>query len=180
MVITPSAETFSMASAISWPITGSPAETVPTRAISLLPFTFWLLAAKASTALFTAFCIPRFTSMGLAPAATFFMPSVTRACARTVAVVVPSPAASLVRVATSRTSCAPMFSKASFSSISLAMVTPSLVMRGLPNFLPSTTLRPLGPRVVFTVLASVSIPAQSALRASSPCLICFAIIIAPL
>ena len=42
--------------------------------------------------------------MGLAPAATFFMPSLTMACARTVAVVVPSPAASLVLVATSFTS----------------------------------------------------------------------------
>ena len=38
------------------------------------------------------------------------------------------------------------------------------------------TLRPLGPRVIFTVFARVSIPAHSALRASSPCLICFAII----
>src|SRR5579864_3936505 len=33
------------------------------------------------------------------------------ACARTVAVVVPSPATSLVLLATSRTICAPMFSK---------------------------------------------------------------------
>ena len=47
-----------------------------------------------------------------------------------------------------------MFSKGSSSSISLAMVTPSLVMRGAPNFFSKTTLRPLGPRVIFTVSAS--------------------------
>ena len=166
-----------MASAISLPISGSPAEMVPTRAISSLPLTCSLPALMASTAAETAFCIPRLMSMGLAPAATFFMPSVTSAWASTVAVVVPSPAASLVRVATSRTSCAPMFSNGSLTSISLAMVTPSLVMTGLPNFLPSTTLRPLGPSVILTVSASVSIPAHSALRASSPCLIIFAIIL---
>jgi hypothetical protein len=176
MVMTPSEVTFSIASAIRRPISGSPAEMVPTRAISLLSLTFWLWALMVSTALATALLMPRRISMGLAPAVTFFMPSVTMACARTVAVVVPSPAASLVLVATSRTSCAPMFSNSSFSSISLAMVTPSLVMTGAPNFLPSTTLRPLGPRVIFTVFARVSIPAHSALRASSPCLICFAII----
>ena len=175
MVMTPSEVTFSIASAIRRPISGSPAEMVPTRAISLLSLTFWLWALMVSTALATALLIPRRISMGLAPAVTFFMPSVTMACARTVAVVVPSPAASLVLVATSRTSCAPMFSNSSFSSISFAMVTPSLVMTGAPNFLLSTTLRPLGPRVILTVSARVSIPAHSALRASSPCLICLAI-----
>ena len=40
---------------------------------------------------------------GLAPAATFFNPSLTIACAKTVAVVVPSPAKSLVLEATSLT-----------------------------------------------------------------------------
>jgi hypothetical protein len=38
-----------------------------------------------------------------------------------------------------------MFSNLSFSSISLATVTPSLVMRGAPNDLSMTTLRPFGP-----------------------------------
>ena len=55
------------------------------------------------------------------------------AWASTVAVVVPSPASSLVREATSFTICAPMFSNLSDSSISLATVTPSLVMRGAPK-----------------------------------------------
>ena len=59
--------------------------------------------------------------------------------------VVPSPATSLVLVATSLTSWAPMFSKGSSSSTSRAMVTPSLVMVGAPNFFSITTLRPLGP-----------------------------------
>ncbi len=58
----------------------------------------------------TALSMPRFNSIGLAPAATFFMPCSTIASARTVAVVVPSPATSLVLLATSRTSWAPMFS----------------------------------------------------------------------
>src|SRR5215510_636367 len=57
------------------------------------------------------------------------------ACASTVAVVVPSPAVSDVLLATSRTICAPMFSSGSFSSISFATVTPSLVIVGEPNFL---------------------------------------------
>ena len=39
---------------------------------------------------------------------------------------------------------------------------------GAPYFLPRTTLRPLGPRVTLTVLASWSMPDCSFLRASSP------------
>ena len=50
-----------------------------------------------------------------------------------VAVVVPSPASSLVFDATSRTIWAPMFMNLSSSSISLATVTPSLVVRGAPK-----------------------------------------------
>src|SRR5271168_4794994 len=70
-----------------------------------------------------------------------------------VAVVVPSPATSEVFEATSRTIWAPMFSSGSASSISLATVTPSLVMFGPPNFFSRTTLRPLGPRVTLTASA---------------------------
>src|SRR5690606_30340159 len=72
------------------------------------------------------------------------------ACARTVAVVVPSPATSDVLLATSFTICAPMFSSGSFSSISFATVTPSLVMVGDPNFLSRITFRPRGPSVTLT------------------------------
>src|SRR5215207_3946373 len=111
--------------------------------------------------------MPRCKAIGLAPAATFFTPSRKIACARTVAVVVPSPALSLVLTATSRTICAPMFSYLFFSSISLATVTPSLVITGEPNFLPRTTFRPFGPNVTRTTLASTSTPCNIALRASS-------------
>ena len=76
---------------------------------------------------------------------TLRMPCWTIARASTVAVVVPSPATSFVLVATSLASWAPMFSHGSSSSISLAIVTPSLVMVGAPHFLSRTTLRPLRP-----------------------------------
>ena len=168
MVMTRSLPTFSMASAISLPMVSSPEDTVPTRAMAAESDTGTELALMASTATATALSMPRLRSIGFMPAATNFMPSSMMACASRVAVVVPSPATSLVLVATSRMSCAPMFSKASSSSTSLAMVTPSLVMRGAPYFLPRTTLRPLGPRVTLTVLASWSMPDCSFLRASSP------------
>src|SRR5258705_2991694 len=117
--------------------------------------------------------MPRCRDIGFAPAATFFTPSLKIACARTVAVVVPSPALSLVLTATSRTICAPMFSYLSLSSISLATVTPSLVIVGLPNFLSMTTLRPFGPSVAFTAAAMMVTPLSSALLASSSNLSCF-------
>ena len=50
--------------------------------------------------------------------------------------------------------------------ISRAMVTPSLVIVGAPNFLSRTTYRPLGPSVTLTALATASTPASRALRAS--------------
>ncbi len=111
--------------------------------------------------------MPRFRDIGLAPAATLRRPSLTMAWARTVAVVVPSPATSSVFLATSLTSSAPIFSCGSSSSISLAMETPSLVIVGAPHFFSRTTLRPLGPRVILTALASLSIPRSRARRASS-------------
>src|SRR5450759_4938317 len=101
-------------------------------------------------------------------AGTALAPSRTMACASTVAVVVPSPAMSLVLLATSRTICAPMFSNLSASSISLATVTPSLVMRGAPKLLSMRTLRPLGPSVTFTASARMSTPRIMRSRASPP------------
>ena len=132
-VITPSLPTFCIASAICRPISVSPfAAIAPTWPISSVPETVRDCALMSSTTMATAFSMPRFRSIGFMPAATDFMPSLTIAWARTVAVVVPSPATSLVRLATSRTICAPMFSNLSSSSMSLATVTPSLVMRGAP------------------------------------------------
>src|SRR5258708_1951764 len=51
-----------------------------------------------------------------------------------------------------------MFSNLSASSISFATVTPSLVIRGAPNDLSRTTLRPLGPTPTLTPFATTSTP----------------------
>src|SRR5499426_1857788 len=173
-VITPSLPTFSIASAMRLPMVLSLlAAMVATCAISFLSLVDLLSFLSSSTTASTAVSIPRFSPIGLAPAVTFFRPSRKIACASTVAVVVPSPATSEVFDATSLTICAPMFSYLSLSSISLATVTPSLVIVGLPNFLSMTTLRPLGPRVAFTAAAMTVTPLSSELLASSSNLSCF-------
>ena len=154
MVITPSLETFSIASATISPTASSAAEIAATLAMLGRPSIGWLIFWIASTAASVAFFIPFLKTIGFAPAARFFIPSLIIACARTVAVVVPSPATSLVLVATSFTSCAPMFSNGSSSSISFAIVTPSLVISGAPKDLSRTTLRPFGPIVTRTVSAN--------------------------
>src|SRR6187401_3158621 len=167
-VITPSLPTFCMALARKLPISLSPlAEMVPTWAISSFEVTFFELAFRCSTMASTARSTPRFKSIGFMPAATALEPSLTIEAASTVAVVVPSPAKSDDFEATSRTICAPIFSNLSSSSISLATVTPSLVMRGAPNDLSSTTLRPFGPSVTLTALARMSTPRSMRSRAST-------------
>ena len=141
------------------PISTSPfAAIAPTCAVSAGVVIFLVLFFSSSTTAATALSMPRLRSIGFMPAATALAPSRTIAWASTVAVVVPSPAMSLVLEATSRTICAPMFSNLSKSSISLATVTPSLVIRGAPKLLSSTTLRPLGPSVTFTASARMSTP----------------------
>ena len=124
----------------------------------------------------TALSMPLFKSIGFAPAATFLSPAVIIACASTVAVVVPSPAISAVLEATSFTICAPIFSMGSFNSISLATVTPSLVICGAPNFFPITTFRPFGPKVTLTAFAKASTPAFSFSLASMSNKISFAML----
>src|SRR5690606_10768550 len=167
-VITPSLPTFCIALAIMSPISRSPlAEIVPTWAISSLPLIFFDRFFRSSTTVETARSMPRFRSIGFMPAATALAPSRTIAWARTVAVVVPSPAVSLVFEATSRTIWAPMFSNLSASSISFATVTPSLEMRGAPKDLSITTLRPFGPSVTFTASARMSTPRSMRWRASA-------------
>ena len=178
-VMTPSLPTFSIASAISWPISGSAAETLATCAMLswlLTVFADFLICATAAS---PAPWMPFFRTIGFAPAATFLKPSLMMICASRVAVVVPSPATSLVLVATSLTSCAPMFSTLSSSSISFAMVTPSLVISGAPYCLSSRTLRPLGPSVILTVFASLSTPVSSFFLASSLYVSSFAIFMPP-
>src|SRR6476660_7716430 len=165
--MTPSLPTFCIASAIILPIDLSPLAAIePTCATSDDSLIFFERLAMSFTASVTARSTPRLRSIGFMPAATSFAPSRTIAWARTVAVVVPSPAWSLVFDATSRTICAPIFSNLSSSSISLATVTPSLVMRGAPKLFSITTLRPFGPSVTFTALASVSTPRSKRSRAS--------------
>src|SRR5207245_2434431 len=127
---TPSFPTFSIASAITSPISRSREEIVATRATSSLPEISFDCSFRFSTTFSTDFSIPRLSAIGFAPAATFFSPSRTIAWARTVAVVVPSPATSFVDVATSRTSCAPWFSKTSSTSILRAIVPPSFRLVG--------------------------------------------------
>ena len=138
--------------------------------------TFLARLSMSLTTALTARSMPRFRSMGFMPAATDLAPSRTIEAASTVAVVVPSPARSLVFAATSRSICAPIFSNLSLSSISLATVTPSLVIRGAPKLLSRTTLRPLGPSVTFTASARISTPRRIRSRASRENLTSFAAI----
>src|SRR5205085_8372304 len=165
-VITPSLPTLSIALLMMSPMVESPlAEMVPTWAISLGSLVDLLSFFSSATTASTALSMPRLISMGLFPAATSLAPSRKIAWARTVAVVVPSPATSEVLDATSFTICAPMFSNLFSSSISLATVTPSLVMVGEPNDFSITTFRPLGPSVTLTASASVLTPLRIASRA---------------
>ena len=175
-VMTPSRPTCSIASAIRSPMVASCAEMVATWAMSLRLATSTALPSSASLIAARPASMPRLRPVGLAPAATLRRPSRTIAWASTVAVVVPSPATSLVFVATSLTSCAPRFSYGLVSSISLAIVTPSLVIVGAPNFLSRTTLRPSGPRVTLTASASALTPCSSRCRASSEKLRIFAML----
>src|SRR6266545_3769748 len=177
-VMTPSLPTFSMASAIRVPIVLSLlAAMEATWAISFLSLVDLDIFFNSSTTTSTALSMPRLSPIGLAPAVTFLRPSRTMAWANTVAVVVPSPAMSEVLEATSLIIWAPMFSKGSLSSISLATVTPSLVMVGLPYFLSMTTLRPLGPMVALTAEAMMLIPRSRAARPSSLNRICFGMLV---
>ena len=166
-VTTPSLPTLSMASAMISPMTESPAEIEAVAAICSLVSTGTAIFSSASVTAAEALSIPRFSEIGSAPAATLRRPSFTSAWASTVAVVVPSPATSSVFLATSLTSSAPILSRGSLSSISLAIETPSLVMVGAPHFFSRTTLRPRGPRVTFTVSARMFSPRSSPRRASS-------------
>ena len=167
-VITPSFPTFWRASASKLPIARSLLALIaPTCATSSGRSTFFAISINRPTAAATAFSMPRRTAIGLLPAATMRVPSRKIARASTVAVVVPSPAKSDVLEATSFTSFAPMFSKASSKSTSLLTVTPSLVTVGPPNDLSMMTLRPVGPMVTATAAASFSTPFSSLARALS-------------
>ena len=142
------------------------AEIVPTWAISCVSRVDFDIFVSSPLIDATAASIPRLMSIGFIPATTSLLPSRRIAWARTVAVVVPSPATSEVLLATSFTICAPMFSNLSSSSMSFATVTPSFVTVGEPKLLSSTTLRPFGPSVTRTAFASWLTPLSIFDRAS--------------
>ena len=75
IVITPSLETFSIASATISPTDSSAAEIAATFAICAFPEIGWLILAISSTAASDAFFIPFLKTIGFAPAARFFIPS---------------------------------------------------------------------------------------------------------
>ena len=79
MVMTPSLETFSIASATMVPTSSSEAEMAATLAICSLPLIGLLIFLIASTAASVAFFIPFLRTIGFAPAARFFIPSFTMA-----------------------------------------------------------------------------------------------------
>lgn len=148
-VIVPCSPTLSISVAIKSPIYLSPfADIVATLDIIALVLTYFDLPLRSLTTASTARLIPLLRSIGFIPAATLLTPSRNIALAKTVAVVVPSPASSLVLEATDLTKLAPMFSNLLENSIALATVTPSLVILGAPKAWSITTLRPLGPNVV--------------------------------
>ena len=100
-----------MASAKSSPISMSLLAAMDaTCAISFLPLTGIDISLSLAEISATAFSMPIFNCTGLTPETTARSPSLKTASASTVAVVVPSPATSLVLLATSRTIRAPMFS----------------------------------------------------------------------
>ncbi len=177
MVITPSLPTLIKASASTAPTVGSllPA-IVATCMISFLFFSLIEVAILpiAATTASAAFWTPRDSDIGSAPPAIIFRPSRKMASAKTVAVVVPSPAILLVLDAASLTSCAPRFSWGSSRLISSATVTPSLVILAAPQPLSKTAFRPRGPSVVITALASLLTPTANGCRASSSYTISFA------
>gem|GEM_PF-2051040 len=89
----------------------------------------------------------------------YLSPSLAIASASTVAVVVPSPAASFVFEAASLMIEAQIFSNLSSSSISFATVTPSLVTVGPPYDFSRITFLHLGHIVTLTASAIIFIPA---------------------
>ena len=110
-MMTPSLPTLSNASAMSSPIVASWAEM--RRDVGDLVLAVdraGVARAGWSLTALTALSMPRLSAAAAAPAATLRRPSLTMAWASTVAVVVPSPATSLVLVATSLASWAPRFS----------------------------------------------------------------------
>mmetsp|Transcript_94599 Transcript_94599/g.271342 ORF Transcript_94599/g.271342 Transcript_94599/m.271342 type:complete len:237 (+) Transcript_94599:1128-1838(+) len=170
-VMVPSLPTFSKAAVIMSPICLSPfAAMVATLRMLSGESIMIACAARSSKTAFVAASMPLLISMGFIPAATALQPSRKMARASTVAVVVPSPAWSLVLLATVFTNCAPMLIMGhAFKSMDLATVTPSLVTFGAPQDCSMTTFLPFGPMVTATASAKRLQPSSIKARASLPC-----------
>ena len=166
--MTPSLPTRSIARAMRSPTSRSPfADTVPTCATSSWPWTFRLILLSSVTTAAVAISMPRRTSMGFIPAATAFVPSRTIDCASTVAVV-RSVASDIIGLAghLAHHLGAHVFETCPKARFLLRRSRRPWVVRGAPNDLSSTTLRPLGPRVTLTALARTSTPRSMRSRAS--------------
>mmetsp|Transcript_36278 Transcript_36278/g.79184 ORF Transcript_36278/g.79184 Transcript_36278/m.79184 type:complete len:254 (+) Transcript_36278:1159-1920(+) len=175
-VMVPSLPTFSKASVIISPIFSSPLEAIVATLLMLAGESIMVACTdKSSSTIFTAWSMPRLRSIGFMPAATALQPSRKIARAKTVAVVVPSPATSFALLATVFTSCDPTLTMGeALSSTALATVTPSFVTLGAPKDCSMTTFRPLGPIVTATASASLLQPSSISARASAPCLMSLA------
>mmetsp|Transcript_125398 Transcript_125398/g.297737 ORF Transcript_125398/g.297737 Transcript_125398/m.297737 type:complete len:222 (-) Transcript_125398:19-684(-) len=169
-VMVPSLPTFSKASVIILPMCSSPLAAMVATLLILSGVSImvaWL--ERSSKTIFAAWSMPRLMSIGFIPAATALQPSLKMARARTVAVVVPSPATSFVLLATVFTSCAPtLIIGLDFKSIDLATVTPSFVTFGAPKDCSITTFLPFGPMVTATASAKRLQPSSIKARASLP------------
>ena len=130
---------------------------------------------RDSTTDFTALSIPLFISTAFSPLSKDLRPNLTISLAKSVDVVVPSPALSAVLIAACFTNWTPVSSIGSLKSMFLATVTPSLVdLTTSPGF-EITTFLPLGPKVQTTESAKVSIPLTNLSLPSFPNSIIFAI-----
>ena len=122
---------------------------------------------SSSTTTSTALSIPLFSSVGLFPFLIYCWAASKIALVRTVDVVVPSPASTLVLADACLTICAAAFSTGSSRSTNFATVTPSLVIIGILPFSCKITFRPLGPRVDATLSAKTLTPFKILLCSSS-------------
>ena len=163
----PSAPTRPSASATSRPSAGSVAAMVATASSWAWPESGLAERRSASAITPAARSMPATRSTGLVSESSTFSPSWISALARTVAVVVPSPATSLVCLETSRTTWAPMFSNRHGNSTSSAMLTPSRETIGVPIGRSMIAFMPLGPSVPCTASVSLATPRPRAARASA-------------
>ncbi len=155
-----------MPSATTFPISSFCAEMVATCSSSLSSLTGIAIRSSSLVMALTAFSMPIRRLMEDAPATMFLWASDAMAYPRTVAVVVPSPAWSLVLLAASFNNSQPIDSNRSFKTVSRLTPTPSWITIGGPYSLQIATLVARGPRVEPTASVRVFAPRRTASRAS--------------